>query len=152
MKAYGRIKCILMTRAIITLGIRYRLSGKPSVLAILTHGKIPWYPLNRRLGGSGCSARAWNRYQDLTARSPVTIPATSSRVVACTYFRIITCKDWKKLRKLSLNDRSQGWKFEIRELPEEEARMPTTTLQYLVALYVTHYEAHNWQHLYYKKQ
>lgn len=82
-----------MTPAIITLGISYRLSGKPSVLAVLTHGKKPQYTLNRRLDGSGCSARAWKRYQDRPARSLVTILATSSRVVACTYFRIITRKD-----------------------------------------------------------
>jgi hypothetical protein len=29
------------------------------------------------------------------------------------------------------------------ELPEEDAKMPTTTLQHLVAIYFTQYEAHN---------
>jgi hypothetical protein len=75
-----------------SLGVK-GLSGKPSVLAVLTHGKKPRYPMNRRLGGSGCSARAWNRYQERPARSLVPKLATSARVVACTYFRIITRKD-----------------------------------------------------------
>ena len=38
------------------------------------------------------------------------------------------------------------------ELPEGDAKRPTTTLQYLVAIYFTQYEVHNWQHFYYKKQ
>ena len=41
---------ILVTPAIITLGIRYRLSGKPSVLAVLTHGKKPRYPRKKEAG------------------------------------------------------------------------------------------------------
>ena len=91
-----------MTPAIITLGAIYRLSGNPRVLAVLTHGKKPRYTLNRRLAGSGCSARAWKRYQDRPARSLVTILATSSRVVACNYFRTITWNDWKKLEHYHL--------------------------------------------------